>query len=1047
MIIEFSVNANKSFGIRKETKLFNKIILIISVIACTFSLETASATTYYVDPNGSDDANGLTWPTAFETIQKAIDTANDNDIIDVNAGTYYESIDFSGKAVSIRSLDPSNPQVVAETVIDGNNADKVITFDDSEDANSIVSGFTIKGGGTGIYCFESSPIIDHCIIRDNNDSGMVNIKLSEPNIIDSVFYLNSAKYGAGMHNFQSSPGITNCIFSQNTASSRGGGIYNSFSSPVVINCTFSNNAASTSAGGMFSSISSAVVKNSIFWGNSAGFLGDEICNDNSDPNFSYCDVEGSGGSSSWDPNFGANNGGNIDSNPWFFNANNPLGSDNIFNTIDDGLRLKASSACIDAADGNSAPSIDIMGQARIDVDYVENTGIGDPNYTDVGAYEFMGDSDGDGMPDDWEDFYGLDPNTNDADDDLDTDGYSNLSEYLHSSDPNDDSSEPSINITINVPYDVSTIQRAIDTSIDGDTVEVSEGTYYEKITFNGKSVLVTSIKPDDVNTVASTIIDANDTSNSSYVVTFDSGEDGNSILNGISITGGYTGIYCDGTVEITTSPKIMNCIILGNAAYGIHLHYSCSPNILKCTISNNGSNGIWVQYGNAFANVVSCDISRNSKGVHCQFGSAVISDSTIISNSDRGISCQNAIGATGYVTVTNCTIARNSYGLSVAPDEPSTIANCTIFDNTTCGIFGSCEWTTVKNCIFWNNGDDISDNMTSGCVTYCCNEDNEAGLGNFKTDPCFIDADSNNFHLDLNSSCIDRGEPWADYSNEPPFNGNRLNLGRYGNTSEATPTTDEDGDGLSDAWELYYFGSLMYDSNSNPDNDDFTNKSEYLFGYDPNSYTDEPMFITQENISVSQFDPTNNENVIISYWINMDANSDVSFTSNDTSANLDDSVSAGYNEAVWCGKDSNELIVLDGLYDVNIDANDGQGHSATSNPGEVEVNYVHDIDNLVCNPYRILPLNREISTISYEITTDAYMIVEVYDPCGVLFTTLLNFSAQQETNNPQQLTWHGLNGSPEDPNSRYISKEGEYLIRVRFAGMQEKKETTVTAYK
>jgi len=46
------------------------------------------------------------------------------------------------------------------------------------------------------------------------------------------------------------------------------------------------------------------------------------------------------------------------------------------------------------------------------------------------------DSDHDGMPDEWEKKYGLDPNDPaDAAKDLDGDGYTNLEEYLNGTDP------------------------------------------------------------------------------------------------------------------------------------------------------------------------------------------------------------------------------------------------------------------------------------------------------------------------------------------------------------------------------------------------------------------------------------------------------------------------------------------------------------------------------------------------------------------------------------------------------------------------------------
>ena len=51
------------------------------------------------------------------------------------------------------------------------------------------------------------------------------------------------------------------------------------------------------------------------------------------------------------------------------------------------------------------------------------------------------DSDGDGMPDDWETANGLDPGTNDADDDLDGDGLINIDEYNNNTYANDPDSD------------------------------------------------------------------------------------------------------------------------------------------------------------------------------------------------------------------------------------------------------------------------------------------------------------------------------------------------------------------------------------------------------------------------------------------------------------------------------------------------------------------------------------------------------------------------------------------------------------------------------
>jgi hypothetical protein len=66
-----------------------------------------------------------------------------------------------------------------------------------------------------------------------------------------------------------------------------------------------------------------------------------------------------------------------------------------------------------------------------------------------------------------------------------------------------------INATvINVPADYSTIQEAINASINGDTVLVASGTYYENINFRGKNILLSSyyIFNEDVSYISNTII-------------------------------------------------------------------------------------------------------------------------------------------------------------------------------------------------------------------------------------------------------------------------------------------------------------------------------------------------------------------------------------------------------------------------------------------------------------------------------------------------------------------------------------------------------------
>ncbi|MHC4970688.1 MAG: right-handed parallel beta-helix repeat-containing protein, partial [Planctomycetota bacterium] len=197
----------------------------------------------------SDSAGPVTVPADFVTIQAAIDWCIDGEEILVAPGTYFESINFWGKAITLRSSDGPDA-----TVIDPQGSGSGVRCESGEGLDTILDGFTIRGGSTGMYnSGGSSPTVANCTFSGNTAAtggGMYNYFDSGPTVTDCTFSGNSSTYGGGgMANvLNSNPTVTNCTFSGNTAgddpsSGDGGGMYNQESSPTLINCVFSDNSA------------------------------------------------------------------------------------------------------------------------------------------------------------------------------------------------------------------------------------------------------------------------------------------------------------------------------------------------------------------------------------------------------------------------------------------------------------------------------------------------------------------------------------------------------------------------------------------------------------------------------------------------------------------------------------------------------------------------------------------------------------------------------------------------------------------------------------
>ncbi|UCE98866.1 MAG: right-handed parallel beta-helix repeat-containing protein [Planctomycetota bacterium] len=320
--------------------------------------------------------HNITQDTYYFSIQPAINEANDTDEIIVAPGTYYESIDFLGKPITLqsfhppmiaRSFCPPRWDIVEDTVIDANGADQVVELGSGADGNLL--GFTITGASSGyyaaVYCNWSNPTIRYCRIVDNSGRGLL-CSSGSPKIRTCIISGNgnlSESYGGGIWcGINSSPSIINSLISDNEGVKGGGIGCGYYARPYIRNCTIAGNVASEVGGGLYIDMDAPApgqpeINNSIIFGNSAYILFGSIAGDTS--TISYSLVWGCDGSGDdWDSTFGIDGGGNIDEMAKF-EQNDPL------------YHLRPDSPCRETGDPvyrpdpNEPDETDIDGQPRV----------------------------------------------------------------------------------------------------------------------------------------------------------------------------------------------------------------------------------------------------------------------------------------------------------------------------------------------------------------------------------------------------------------------------------------------------------------------------------------------------------------------------------------------------------------------------------------------------------------------------------------------------------------------------------------------------------
>ena len=310
-------------------------------------------------------------PLEYASIQQAINSSANGDVVLVAPNTYFENINFKGKNIIVTShfILNNNIDYISNTIIDGSNPTNLdsascVSFRSGEDSSAVIQGFTITGGtgtkwidpnnpgyiwrgGGGIFTFMSSPTIRMNIIMDNNVTNTTGVDGAQgggtlsyngnPNIINNIIMQNEARYGAGIV-MDYSGGIikNNIIYENHGGQDYGGGGFWSIgngSSPIIIenNHILENSVTGSGlyggkGGAIFVWMSTVTARNNIIWGNTQTSGGPIAQIDGGIANISYSDVEG-----------GFAGEGNLDIYPNFADSN---------------FYLRPSSYCIDAGNPN-----------------------------------------------------------------------------------------------------------------------------------------------------------------------------------------------------------------------------------------------------------------------------------------------------------------------------------------------------------------------------------------------------------------------------------------------------------------------------------------------------------------------------------------------------------------------------------------------------------------------------------------------------------------------------------------------------------------------
>ena len=319
----------------------------------------------YVASDATGAKDGSSWVDAFSNLQSAIDAAYEGDEIWVKEGIYRPSSDEygsgTGRSLTFHSTYPNSlgwtpkrvaiyggfagTEVVREqrnvaahrTIISGDIGAQGSIGDNCFIAihlagpNSVLDGVTVTGANGSFGAWVSGSIRG-CTVVDNSATGICS---EDGEVVSCVIARNtSAGDGAGIRCQGSLVRVENCLIYGNISSRSGGALSSTATAVHVIGNTIVANRSQTLAAVVASggAPGQATVLNSIITGNLG--VTSQI---SSQFSATYSSIAGL-----------ASGVGNVVGDPLFIDPAQPAGPDGIFGTNDDGLRLQATSPCLDS---------------------------------------------------------------------------------------------------------------------------------------------------------------------------------------------------------------------------------------------------------------------------------------------------------------------------------------------------------------------------------------------------------------------------------------------------------------------------------------------------------------------------------------------------------------------------------------------------------------------------------------------------------------------------------------------------------------------------